>query len=166
MSKNYIDLPNKVPVKNAGNLTAEQTRYETLYKKANRTTQGQQVFDSPTSGVFYSTADYPDDNDVFNKGEEGMMNLLYKYVLYESILTAEDVKEIKQGIADVRNEMYARQDIGFENSVALMLEMDLYIKKQAGCGVCINRNYYVDCFNDDSHITILKGTFSSNTIIV
>jgi len=166
MSKNYIDLPNKVPVKNASNLTAEQGRYEALYKKANRTTSGQLSFTSATSGVSYSTAKYPNDIDVFNMGEEGLMNLLYKYVLYDSIVTADDLKEIKQNIADVRNEMYSKSDIGFENSVALMIEIDLGLKDAAGYGVYINRNYYLDCLKTSDNVNIVKGTFSDGAIIV
>ena len=166
MSKNYIDLPNKVPVKNASNLTAEQTRYEALYKKANRTTSGQLAFTSSTSGVSYSTANYPNDVDVYNLGEEGLMNLLYKYVLYDSIVTAADLKEIKQNIADVRNEMLNKSDIGFENSVALMIEIDLGIKDAAGYGTYINRNYYLDCLKTSDNVNIVKGTFSDGAIIV
>lgn len=166
MSKNYIDLPNKVPVKNASNLTAEQTRYEALYKKANRTTSGQLAFTSSTSGVSYSTANYPNDVDVYNLGEEGLMNLLYKYVLYDSIVTAADLKEIKQNIADVRNEMLNKSDIGFENSVALMIEIDLGIKDAAGYGTYINRNYYLDCLKTSDNVEIVKGTFSDGAIIV
>lgn len=166
MSKNYIDLPNKVPVKNASNLTAEQTRYEALYKKANRTTSGQLAFTSSTSGVSYSTANYPNDVDVYNLGEEGLMNLLYKYVLYDSIVTAADLKEIKQNIADVRNEMLNKSDIGFENSVALMIEIDLGIKDAAGYGTYINRNYYLDCLKTSDNVEIVKGTYSDGAIIV
>lgn len=166
MSKNYIDLPNKVPVKNASNLTAEQARYEALYKKANRTTSGQLAFTSSTSGVSYSTANYPNDVDVYNLGEEGLMNLLYKYVLYDSIVTAADLKEIKQNIADVRNEMLNKSDIGFENSVALMIEIDLGIKDAAGYGTYINRNYYLDCLKTSDNVEIVKGTYSDGAIIV
>ena len=166
MSKNFIDLPNKMPVKNESNLTAEQTRYEALYKKANRSITGQISFTSSTSGAVYSTSNYPNDADVYNMGEEGLMNLLYKYVLYDSIVTASDLKEIKQNIADVRNEMLSKSDIGFENSVALMIEIDLGLKDAAGYGVYINRNYYLDCLKTQDNVTIVKGTFSSGAIIV
>ena len=166
MSKNYIDLPNKVPVKNEGNLTAEQARYEALYKKVNRTTTGQLSFTSSTSGAVYSTTKYPEDPDVYNMGEDGLMNLLYKYVLYDSIISADDIKEIKKSVSDLRTEMYTKSDIGFENSVALMIEIDLALKDAAGYGIYTNRNYYLDCLKTADNVTIVKGTYSDGAIIV
>jgi hypothetical protein len=90
----FLNLPNQVPAPNSNNLTAEATKYTELYESLNRTNTGSETFTSSSSGVKYSTGDYPDDTDVYNKGQVGMMNLLYKYVLSKYIIQSSTVNEI------------------------------------------------------------------------
>lgn len=89
-----INLPNEVPTPNANNLTAEANQYYNLYTSLNRTTTGYASYSSPSSGRNYSTNDYSSDADVYNKGQTGLMNLLYKYVLNNYIINAESINVI------------------------------------------------------------------------
>lgn len=92
------NLPNNVSsgVPNVQNLTGEQTKYEILYKSITRTQSGEGTYTSPTSGLSYTTNSYPSDTDVFNKGEEGLMNMFAKYILVNYNLTGTEL----QGIID------------------------------------------------------------------
>lgn len=47
-----------------------------LLKYPNRSTTGVFTFTSPTSNITYSTNDYPNNPNIYNRGELGMMNLL------------------------------------------------------------------------------------------
>lgn len=47
-----------------------------LLKYPNRSTTGVFTFTSPTSNITYSTNDYPNNSNIYNRGELGMMNLL------------------------------------------------------------------------------------------
>lgn len=86
-------LPNVPGLPNEQNLTGEYSEYNRIYFNINRTNSGVYVFSSETSSITYSTSDYPDDSSIFNKGESGMMNLLYKYVLLPYIITPDDIGE-------------------------------------------------------------------------
>lgn len=85
-----IDLPNQAGVPSTSNLTGEWVKYNELYLDIDRTTSGQLIFTSTTSGEIYDTSNYSSDTDVYNKGEDGMANLLKKYVLADSLFLAED----------------------------------------------------------------------------
>lgn len=80
MSINKINLPvdgtNIMP--NPNNLTGEAKQYQELCYKFPRTSEGQIVFTASPSGIVYKTEDYPTDPNIYNKGEDGMMNLLFK----------------------------------------------------------------------------------------
>jgi hypothetical protein len=75
------DLPNIPGSANVDNLTNEATIYQTLYNTLARTTTGTYSFTSSSSGVTYSTNDYPDNVNIYNKGQSGMISLLDTYVL-------------------------------------------------------------------------------------
>lgn len=89
------NLPNDVSsgIPNVGNLTSEQTEYNRLFNSLTRTQSGEGTFvDSPSSGLSYTTSSYPADVDVFNKGEEGLMNMFAKYILVDYNLTGDEVQ--------------------------------------------------------------------------
>lgn len=97
-----FNLPNVVPAPNTNNLVSEYQTYINLYNNLNRTT-GPNVQYSigplASSGASYSTEDYPDDVDVYGNGQEGMMNLLYKYVLKSYIVDNALINEILEKLA-------------------------------------------------------------------
>ena len=97
----FTNLPNETPVPNANNLTGEAEKYYELYVKTDRTNSGQVTFTSPTSGNYYSTTSYSSDADVYNKGEQGMMNLLYKYVLKTYIIEASTINSLLESITGI-----------------------------------------------------------------
>ena len=92
----FVNLPNTTPAPNPQNLTQEAQRYWQLYTALQRTQDGEETFSSSSSGAEYSTSDYPSDADVYNKGQQGMMNLLYKYVLNQYIIDATDFNDIEE----------------------------------------------------------------------
>lgn len=92
----FLNLPNQVPAPNENNLTAEAEKYIQLYNSLNRSNSGTEQFVSSSSGITYSTNDYPSDADVYNKGQVGMMNLLYKYILNKYIIVADIFNEIAE----------------------------------------------------------------------
>lgn len=98
-----LSLPNTVPAPNTNNLVSEYQAYINLYNNLNRTGKGSQYSIGPlaSSGKYYSTADYPDDVDVYNNGQEGMMNLLYKYVLKPYIVDDDLINEIQTKLANI-----------------------------------------------------------------
>lgn len=89
-----LDLPNQLPTPNDNNLTSEAEKYYQLYTSLNRSDTGEEMFTSASSGKTYSTSDYVSDIDVYNKGQVGMMNLLYKYVLKSYIVVADFLNDI------------------------------------------------------------------------
>lgn len=100
----FLNLPNQTPTPNDNNLTSEANEYIRLYNSLNRSNGGKVDFISASSGKKYSTDDYPLDKDVFDKGQTGLMNLLYKYVLKSYILNA----EILNNQNNVLKEYFAR----------------------------------------------------------
>ena len=97
----FNNLPNTTPIPNANNLIGEAEKYYELYTKSDRTQTGNVTFTSETSGNYYSTTSYSSDADVYNKGEQGMMNLLYKYVLQTYIIEASTINELLESITNV-----------------------------------------------------------------
>ena len=103
------DLPvvTQVGIPNPDNLSAEASYYQYLQMKYTepRTDTGREIWISPSSGITYNTNDtqWSDDPDIFNRGEEGMMNLLHK--LYADnkgwILTASDFNKVAKTIDDI-----------------------------------------------------------------
>ena len=90
----FLNLPNETPAPNSNNLTSEADRYYQLYNNLNRTKTGTESFTSASSGRTYSTNNYPTDVDVYNKGQEGLMNLLFKYVLRQYIVVADAINQV------------------------------------------------------------------------
>jgi hypothetical protein len=91
------NLPNDVSsgIPNVQNLTSEQTEYNRLFNSLTRTQSGEGTFSaSPSSGLSYTTNSYPSDTDVFNKGEEGLMNMFAKYILIDYNLTGNDIQSL------------------------------------------------------------------------
>ena len=97
----FTNLPNQIPTPNKNNLTGEAEKYWNLYININRTVDGAETFTSASSGTTYSTNAYPNDPDVYNKGQQGMMNLLYKYILKTYIVTADVVNEVQSKVENV-----------------------------------------------------------------
>ena len=108
-----INLPNLIPTPTPNNLVSEAQKYYSLYTQLSRTTTGQTQYTSPSSGNTYRTTDYQDDIDVYNKGEEGLLNLLFKYVLEPYIVTAELINLIREqsAAAPVEAEVTWNQDM-------------------------------------------------------
>ena len=93
------NLPNNVSagIPNVQNLTSEQAEYNRLFNSLTRTQSGEGTYNnSPSSGLSYTTNSYPSDTDVFNKGEEGLMNMFAKYVLKNNNLVADDINDINK----------------------------------------------------------------------
>lgn len=107
-----INLPNLIPTPTPNNLVSEAQKYYSLYTQLSRTTVGQTQFTSSSSGNTYRTTDYQGDIDVYNKGEEGLLNLLFKYVLEPYIVTAELINLIREqsAAAPVEAEVTWNQD--------------------------------------------------------
>ena len=97
----FNNLPNQTPIPNANNLTGEADKYYELYMKQDRTQSGNVTYTSNTSGNYYSTTLYQTDADVYNKGELGMLNLLYKYVLRSYIVDASDINNLVNSISTI-----------------------------------------------------------------
>ena len=112
-----INLPNLIPTPTPNNLVSEAQKYYSLYTQLSRTTTGQTQYTSPSSGNTYRTTDYQDDIDVYNKGEEGLLNLLFKYVLEPYIVTAELINLIREqsAAAPVEAEVTWNQDSHYYN---------------------------------------------------
>ena len=90
-----LNLPNKAGGQNPDNLVSEYDEYVKLYKNWNRTTTGQySIGPLASSGKSYSTSNYPNDADVWNRGMEGMISLLYKYVLKNYIVDVDVFNEL------------------------------------------------------------------------
>lgn len=90
-----LNLPNAPGGQNKNNLVSEYDEYVKLYKNWNRTTTGQWTIGPlASSGNTYTTKDYPEDADVYNRGQEGMISLLYKYVLKNYLIDADALKEL------------------------------------------------------------------------
>lgn len=79
---NKINIPVKtqVPVPNPENYVAEAIKYQNLQYQylTQRTDTGSETFTSPTSGITYDVSDpkWQDYPDIYNRGEEGLMNML------------------------------------------------------------------------------------------
>lgn len=58
--------------------SSEAAKLNELITDVERTTTGVTEFTSESSGIYYSTEDYPDDTDVYNMGDLGMIRLLRK----------------------------------------------------------------------------------------
>lgn len=109
MNYQKIDLPvvTQVGIPNPDNLSAEANYYQYLQTKyiEPRTDSGREIWISPSSGITYNTNDtqWADNTDIFNRGEEGMMNLLHE--LYAGIdgwiLTAYDFNKVAKAIDDI-----------------------------------------------------------------
>ena len=69
-----------IPIGTNGELDyTDESRYlDTLIYKIDRTNSGQSEYTSLTSRITYRTEDYPEDNDIYNCGEIGMIRLLQK----------------------------------------------------------------------------------------
>lgn len=85
-----IDLQNQAGSPSSNNLTNEYTKYQELYNKLSRTTTGQTSYTSTSSNQTYNTIDYPSDATVYNKGEDGLLNLFKTYILKDSLWLAVD----------------------------------------------------------------------------
>lgn len=101
MALTFTNLPNQTPTPNPNNLTSEAEKYYQLYISKNRTESGTESFVSESSGKTYSTDNYSSDVDVYNKGQLGLMNLLYKYVLKTYIVEADLINSLLNSITNV-----------------------------------------------------------------
>lgn len=81
------------------NLCGEMAKYQELFTNMARTITGVSSFTSLSSGYSYSTSDYPDDSDVYNKGQDGLCNLLYKYVLKDYIVDVDEFNDIESKVS-------------------------------------------------------------------
>ena len=101
MALTFTNLPNQTPTPNPNNLTSEAEKYYQLYISKDRTESGTESFMSESSGKTYSTDDYSSDVDIYNKGQLGLMNLLYKYVLKTYIVEADLINSLLNSVTNV-----------------------------------------------------------------
>lgn len=99
-----LNLPNVAGGQNQNNLVSEYDEYVKIYKNWNRTTTGHcTIGPLASSGKTYSTKDYPEDSDVYNRGQEGMLSLLYKYVLKNYLVDVDALKELSSAANTAMN---------------------------------------------------------------
>ena len=58
--------------------TDESMKLSELIYNPNRTDAGQGMYRSKTSNIEYNTDDYPDDPDIYNKGDIGLIRIFWK----------------------------------------------------------------------------------------
>lgn len=106
LNYNKVNIPvvTQTAIPNPDNQAAEATYYQYLqfkYVEA-RTDIGQEIWISPSSGITYNTNDpkWIDNKDIYNRGEEGMMNLLNKTFSGKNgwIITAYDFNMLANNI--------------------------------------------------------------------
>ena len=76
--------------------SAESLRLNELIYKADRSISGQVQWISTSSNTTYNTADFPDDPDIFDKGELGLIKLFWKQLGGENgfLLMADDYNNL------------------------------------------------------------------------
>ena len=81
---------------NPNNLTGEAKKYQELQMKFPRSSTGQVSFTASPSGITYDTSTHTDDINVYNKGEDGLMNLLAEMYAGDDgwIIVANDLNAI------------------------------------------------------------------------
>lgn len=141
MNYQKIDLPvvTQVGIPNPDNLSAEANYYQYLQTKyiEPRTDVGREIWISPSSGITYNTNDtqWSENTDIFNRGEEGMMNLLHE--LYSGIdgwiLTAQDFNKVAKAIDDIMG-----GSLTVENSYNLNGHPDSYFATKLSVDNIIN----------------------------
>ncbi len=113
-----INLPTNTQdtLPNVNNKVGEYNQYVALCLKTTRSNTGQVVFLSTTSGITYNTSDYPGETNIYNQGETGMMNLLFK--LYSGangfIVSAEDINSLVDEINGIKTD-YQPKNLKFHN---------------------------------------------------
>lgn len=94
-------------------LTDESRYLSELIYKANRTNTGVATYTSKTSSITYSTNNYPEDVNIYNKGEVGLINIFWK--LYGGadgfLLLADDINSY------IRPNKQATTNYSFESVV-------------------------------------------------
>jgi hypothetical protein len=162
------DLPNTPGVPNINNLTNERQVYETLYNTLARTTTGTYSFTSTSSGVTYSTNDYPADIDIFNKGQSGMVVLLAKYVLIDFMIKAAEFNQIGTDFTTHLNEKATSGALGhvrvdnttiqvdgngiistIDNNINSILLRDILRIKMRQTGLNLDPNAWSDSLEDN-----------------
>ena len=87
-----------IPIGTDGKLdyTDESKYLDILIYKIDRTESGQVEYTSLSSNITYKTIDYPEDSNIYNKGEVGMINLLQKIYGGENgfLMLAEDYNKL------------------------------------------------------------------------
>lgn len=91
-----INVPIQTPA-GTGNYSGEIAKINQLVADANRSNSGQVTWTSATSNITYNTSDYSSNNEIYNKGNTGLYNLLiYLYGKQNNgwIVTADDYNDI------------------------------------------------------------------------
>lgn len=113
-----INLPTSTQdvLPNINNKVGEYNQYVSLCLKTTRSNTGQVVFLSTTSGITYNTSDYPAETSIYNQGETGMMNLLFKLYSGENgfIVSAEDINSLIDEISGIKTD-YQPKNLKFYN---------------------------------------------------
>lgn len=94
-----LKLPNDVKNLQGNNLVSEYLHYIELYTSKTRTSEGNITWTAEYSGRPYSTELYPNDGDIYNRGEEGLMNLLHKKVLSKYIIDEDWIRDIDEKVS-------------------------------------------------------------------
>lgn len=78
--------------------TDESMKLSELIYNPNRTDSGQGVYISKTSQIEYNTDDYPDDPEIYNKGDIGLIHIFWKTLGGADgfILMASDINNINE----------------------------------------------------------------------
>lgn len=145
MSK--ANLPNSVT--GGLNYISEKQKYMELYESSTRTQVGQTSFTATISGITYNTIDYPDDVTIYNKGEEGLLQIL-KNILQNYNIDANDFNgKIDSTMLDTDGTLDANSDAKIPTQKAVktyaLAKTDKTTQAQAEAGV-----------DDEKFMTALK----------
>lgn len=102
MPKINLPIDSNSAVPNINNLSGEATKYNELEMTFPRTTTGQVSWTAYPSGIVYNTADYSSNVNIYNKGEDGLLNLLlYLYGGEDGwIVVADDFNKVSISVID------------------------------------------------------------------
>ena len=94
-------LPNARTETGQLNLVEEYLKYIELYNNADRTNSGTATF-TTSKGITYTTETYKDDDDaaeIYGRGEEGLMNLLYLKVLHQYVVDESWINNVEASVS-------------------------------------------------------------------
>ena len=145
-------------------LTDESKYLSTLIYKTNKTITGEGNYISKTSGKTYSTNDYPDDSDIYNKGELGLIHLFWKLYGGEDgfLILADDVNSYLRPSGNESGDEYV--DVANADTLGGK-PPSYYVNQEQIQDIVINilKNQII-FDNAGSHNSIYRGKFLGNSV--